>query len=965
MSHVTGTVQSITPKVLGPGGGSPPTSPHTWSFELTPAAPPIDVTKFVMLHFRNASFPGGAKLEVDLGYGMDVFTAADGASFWTRPANIYSLPGGKVTMRYITSGGAGSVELFEYGRGERHHGVQDPTSLSNSDPFLKDPSYSEPKYDPFWYCAEPPNWENAAKVTDLTDVRAKVMRSVGMIVSVEGTTLSTCSVTLIDADKVITAGHCHTADEALTSSITFDYALDQNGNRPGGYDARFYKVKKVLNHKWDGTYDYSLLQLAEAPAGVPIVQMRHDVPAAGEQVFGIHHPNGSPKKLSVPHSNLDGVVSSSMVHISVPKDFHVSGGSSGSGLFDLDGRICGVLSNGDPCHTTGFLKYFPTSTIIADTFPAPPPPVTRDVMIVLDRSGSMTLDDGTGRPKIEAARDAASLFVQLVQSGTGNRAGMVSFSTAASSPVDFAIASVHGPHKTTLTGLAPYAGGKVGALVADGWTSIGSGLDAARLQLTPPGTNPRAVLLMTDGLQNTPPWISQVDLSGIDVHVIGLGSDSSLDGALLNALATAHNGLYTRAADGLSLEKFFSQAFGNIFPAGVLFDPEFDLPAIQPSSPPYSFNVCGEDAITVVLGWSDASATLHIEVRTPGGVAITGSTAGVTEATGRTWTFLRIPLPHGGERDGVWQAFAVRPQGGGEFPPPAPALRYFVNGIPSGGPRLLRVRDDRRYYTGDRITPMVSLRYSDGTWVEDATVQVTVTMPATSAGNVLSQARLRQPVTIGNDTIPARQATLMALERKGQPAIDYAQQTCTFESNSANTEGMLEPLGVWGKRFDDLLKVEGNYTFHCRATYGNGCVATRELLFTLHVDCSVDPSRSDSNTKVTTPHPDGSRTGTVTITPRDSYGNNLGPGRGGDIVVSGAPGTTVTGSPVDNGDGSYTVPVVIDAGTDGGVVVSQPDRPPVIVAPPRPPAKSCKWWKILFWIFFALTLLLLWLLLFK
>ena len=34
-----------------------------------------------------------------------------------------------------------------------------------------------------------------------------------------------------------------------------------------------------------------------------------------------------------------------------------------------------------------------------------------------------------------------------------------------------------------------------------------------------------------------------------------------------------------KTQDGLSLEKFFSNAFGNIFEAGVLFDPEFDLPA--------------------------------------------------------------------------------------------------------------------------------------------------------------------------------------------------------------------------------------------------------------------------------------------------------------------------------------------------------------------------------------------------
>ena len=55
-------------------------------------------------------------------------------------------------------------------------------------------------------------------------------------------------------------------------------------------------------------------------------------------------------------------------------------------------------------------------------------------MIVFDRSGSMSLDAGTGKTKIEEARDAASLFIQLVRASTGNRVGLVSFSTLPATP---------------------------------------------------------------------------------------------------------------------------------------------------------------------------------------------------------------------------------------------------------------------------------------------------------------------------------------------------------------------------------------------------------------------------------------------------------------------------------------------------------------------------------------------------
>ena len=131
-------------------------------------------------------------------------------------------------------------------------------------------------------------------------------------------------------------------------------------------------------------------------------------------------------------------------------------------------------------------------------------------MIVFDRSGSMALDAGTGRSKIDEARDAASLFVQLVQSDGASQIGLVSFSTAASNPVDFALQPVNAVNKQALTGPTPFTTGIIGGLVAGGSTSIGGGLDAARAQIPVLISNLRSILLLTDGLQNTPPLIADV-----------------------------------------------------------------------------------------------------------------------------------------------------------------------------------------------------------------------------------------------------------------------------------------------------------------------------------------------------------------------------------------------------------------------------------------------------------------------
>jgi hypothetical protein len=157
---------------------------------------------------------------------------------------------------------------------------------------------------------------------------------------------------------------------------------------------------------------------------------------------------------------------------------------------------------------------------------------------------------------------------------------------------------------------------------------------------------------------------------------------------------------------------------------------------------------------------------------------ITASTPGVESSSGRTWTFLRIKLPIAGERDGLWSVRVVRPGGGGEFPPPAPALRYFINVIPTGGPVMSRMPDAARHYTGDTINPRVIVRHENGGWPDDMQIRLTITRPDASVGNLLSASGLGAPGTIDGDVIPPRQAALKAIEAAtGTPVAHYVDTT--------------------------------------------------------------------------------------------------------------------------------------------------------------------------------------------
>jgi hypothetical protein len=157
------------------------------------------------------------------------------------------------------------------------------------------------------------------------------------------------------------------------------------------------------------------------------------------------------------------------------------------------------------------------------------------------------------------------------------------------------------------------------------------------------------------------------------------------------------------------------------------------------------------------------------------------------------------------------------------------------------------------------------------------------------------------------------------------------------------------------------------------ATYGDGCFSSRETQWSIHVEPAIDPSRSDVGTIQVAPRPDGSLTGILVITPRDKYGNPIGPGRVGDITVTGAPGTTVTGPVLDNGDGSYSIPVRWGPDGQPGIVVGQPGRPPVVltsggttpVAPPGSGLGRCRYCWILVLLLLLALLLVIWLLLMK
>jgi hypothetical protein len=904
----------------------------TAPLDFVPGPGPQGGPRFVILHFTNVNLQPGAALTVALGYGTDSFDVGAGPSFWSRPADTSSGP-----IHIRVTGGTGTALLDRYGSGEPAipPGQTPGTSigsLSNPDFFLQTNPYVEPTYETRLECTQGFAWENAAcGLSPISDaIRQKVAASVGIIVEVDPTEVSSCSGTLIGSDLFLTARHCltdPTGEDVRSASVTFDYATACNGAKPAGHTTRFFKVLEEVASGVAPTgtenipieQDWVVVRLDAAPGSLPPpLALRDAALMAGEPIFTMHHPNGAVKKTQ---SGVFGGGAS-------VTGFDYAGGSSGSGLFDGNGDLVGAtLHAGSGCS----VQYAPGASVKAGLATPPPPPNPLDVMIVFDQSGSMgSAAPPVGRSKLQEAQDASALFVQLVRGGAGDRLGLVTFSSGAATlePLTPAAAA-----KPTLVGPAPFTTGLIGGIPVGGSTSIGKGLQLA-LGDFGGSANDRAILLMTDGLQNTPPMIAAVEggLGATRVNVVGFGSDADIDGPLLNQLARNHNGHFTRAIDGLSLRKFFGLAFGNIFESGALSDPDFVLGAAQTVSAPHLFDVCGEESITIVLGWDQVSTPLRAHIKTPSGKSL--DERRVQPVRGQTWVFWRIPLPHRGERDGTWEFTVDRVPSGAEIPPPNNDVRYFILVVCSGGPKLVPLAARRRLYTGDPVDPIVSLHYRNRTTPADATVNLTIDTPTVALGQLVMSAGLLPPEPSA-DAVDAFHATLQAVARRSGGVLPVApsSRSVPLFDDGFHNDGAMEPDGVYNNRLTDLTRVEGTYHFRAVATYGASCRASREAIWSLHVEPGIDAGKSGVTVVNITPVPGGSR-GTVVIVPRDVYGNPIGPGRGGVFTVSPMPGVTITGPVKDNGDGSYGIGITWIDPTLPGVVIQQPDRDPVPLVPP-------------------------------
>jgi hypothetical protein len=298
--------------------------------------------------------------------------------------------------------------------------------------------------------------------------------------------------------------------------------------------------------------------------------------------------------------------------------------------------------------------------IVANTIARP----TVATMLVLDQSGSMDwlagIDATTKR--MDVLHQSASAFVQLVQRYPGDGVGMVSFDHNAYPGVT--VTQYTGGPFDLLT-----VQNSIQALSPQGATSIGAGVSLGRNTLNPvTGYDHKAMIVFTDGLENTAPYIADVSASiNSRTYAIGLGTAQQVSAAALHALANGTGGylmlsgiLSPSIDDTFRLTKYFLQVLAGVTNNDIVTDPVGQLLPGMVVRIPFILTEADIDATAILL--TDLPAVRFL-VESPDGDLMDPSVAaaiGAKYEIRQGVSFYQFTLPSAlagaGAHAGTWHA---------------------------------------------------------------------------------------------------------------------------------------------------------------------------------------------------------------------------------------------------------------------------------------------------------------------
>jgi VWFA-related protein len=189
-------------------------------------------------------------------------------------------------------------------------------------------------------------------------------------------------------------------------------------------------------------------------------------------------------------------------------------------------------------------------------------PVT--TVLVLDHSGSMAAkaSDGDDKPKIQALREAASRFVELMRPTA--KTTLLPFSSDIAKPQPFS------SNKESLKAAIKQLQPESGTLLYDAtWYGVET-LAASRLE------GKKAVVALTDGVDESPgsrrtdqDVIEAARSSGVALYMLGLGRTEEINEPVMKKMAKATGGEYFHAENQQKLYEIFEKLSIDLHDDGI------------------------------------------------------------------------------------------------------------------------------------------------------------------------------------------------------------------------------------------------------------------------------------------------------------------------------------------------------------------------------------------------------------
>ena len=267
-----------------------------------------------------------------------------------------------------------------------------------------------------------------------------------------------------------------------------------------------------------------------------------------------------------------------------------------------------------------------------------PPAV--DSILVIDRSGSMSEPTGVpGASKMDLAIQAANLYIALLKDN--DRIGVVRFNQTATNPADVLQTLVIAGDPATGAGRASARGVLTLAnLTPSGNTSIGGGTILGSTVLDSAVATARAIVVLTDGIQNTSPDIPAASTAVAAkmprqrVFAVGLGLNQLED--KLIQLASVTNGVAQITGElagdrEFLLQKLYVQILSDVADEAFVQDPTNILvPNSEQATDVYIGEVDVAVDFIVVFRRAASYPSIELWLEAPDGTIIQPGAAGST-----------------------------------------------------------------------------------------------------------------------------------------------------------------------------------------------------------------------------------------------------------------------------------------------------------------------------------------------